>query len=58
MRYIYMRMMIGGARRKVTEVAISEEQRKANLYKSKIADDDFEFLDKFMKEALPHANKN
>ena len=53
-----MRMTIGGARRKVTEVAISEEQRKANLYKSKIADDDFEFLDKFMKEALPHANKN
>ena len=53
-----MRMTIGGARRKVAEVAISEEQRKANLYKSKIADDDFEFLDKFMKEALPHANKN
>jgi len=51
-------MVIGGARRKAAEVAISEEQRKANLYKSKIADDDFDFIDKFMKEALPYANKN
>ena len=55
---MYMIMTTGGARRKVAEVAISEEQRKANLYKSKIADNDFEFLDKFMKEALPHANEN
>ena len=51
-------MLTGGARRKAAEVAISEEQRKANLYKSKIAEDDFEFLDKFMKEALPSANRN
>ena len=54
---VYIHMSLGGVRRKAA-VAISEEQRKANLYKSKIADDDPEFLDKYMKEALPRANRN
>jgi hypothetical protein len=54
---LYINMSLGGVRRKAA-VAISEEQRKANLYKSKIVDEDPEFLDKYMKEALPHANRN
>lgn len=45
----------GGARRR--PVGPTEEQRKAALYKSKIAERDPAFLDKFMKEALRHSPK-
>ena len=52
---LYTSQEEGGARRR--PVGPSEEQRKAALYKSKIAERDPAFLDKFMKEALRHAPK-